>query len=65
MKYKYIGDGAGVPGLPHEITDEDAKAQGIEELLRQAIENGSYVEAQGQPSPPTPLPKGEGRKAKE
>ncbi len=23
MKYRYVGDGLGVPGLPHEITDED------------------------------------------
>lgn len=43
-KYKYIGEGAGVPGLPHEITEEQAQARGLSELLRAAIENGSYIE---------------------
>jgi hypothetical protein len=45
MNYKYIGDGAGVPGLPHEISDEEAQAQGLSDLLMAAIANGSYVEA--------------------
>jgi hypothetical protein len=46
MKYKYVGDGAGVPGLPHEISDEEAESLGITELLKAAVENGSYVEDQ-------------------
>lgn len=36
--------GAGVPGLPHVITDEEAAALGVSELLKAAIHNGSYVE---------------------
>lgn len=44
MQYKYVGDGLGVPGLPHEISDEEAQEQGVSELLHAAIENGSYVE---------------------
>ncbi len=51
MKYKYIGDGAGVPGLPHEITDEEAQAQGLSDLLMAAVANGSY-QAVESTSPP-------------
>jgi len=43
-QYRYIGAGAGVPGLPHEITDEQAKARGVEDLLKAAVENGNYAE---------------------
>ena len=43
MVYKFIGKGMGVPGLPHEISDEEAKRLGVGELLKAAIENGSYV----------------------
>lgn len=45
MIYKYIGDGAGVPGLPHEISDEEAQGLGVTDLLKAALENGSYAEA--------------------
>ncbi len=48
MKYKFIGDGMGVPGLAHEISEEEAEAAGVSEILLAAIENGSYV--------PSPLP---------
>jgi hypothetical protein len=41
-EYKYVGDGVGVPGLPHEISDEEAEQLGVVELLKAAIENGSY-----------------------
>lgn len=27
-KYRYVGDGQGVPGLPNEITDAEVKAMG-------------------------------------
>ena len=60
MVYKFIGKGMGVPGLPHEISDEEAKRLGVGELLKAAIENGSYV-AMDEPSPLTPLPEGEGK----
>jgi len=42
--YKFIGEGEGVPGLPHEITDEEAAALGVSDVLKAAVENGSYVE---------------------
>lgn len=42
MKYVYVGNDAGVPGLPHEISDEEAARLGISDLLMSAIENGSY-----------------------
>lgn len=42
MQYIYIGKGIGVPGLPHEISDEEARAQGLESLLVDALANGSY-----------------------
>lgn len=41
--YRYAGSDAGVPGLPHEITAEQAKELGVEELLKAAIGNGSYI----------------------
>lgn len=55
--FRYVGNGAGVPGLPHEITDEEAKALGVDGLLKEAVNNGSYVEVDPSPSP---SPKGEG-----
>jgi len=44
-KYKYAGNGMGVAGLPHEISDEEAVALGVEvdALLKAAIKNGNYV----------------------
>lgn len=45
MRYKFVGDGAGVPGLPHEITDDEAEALGVTELLKAAVENGNYQPA--------------------
>lgn len=44
--YKYVGDGLGVPGLPHEISDREAEKLGVSEVLREAIENGSYKAAE-------------------
>ena len=41
----YVGAGDGVPGLPREITDEQAKADGLTILLNQAIDAGVYVES--------------------
>jgi hypothetical protein len=42
--YVYVGDGLGIPGLPHAITESQAKAAGLWELLKEAIERGYYVE---------------------
>jgi hypothetical protein len=54
-KYKFIGEGLGVPGLPHELTDEEAKALGdsgyldedgktisMHQVLMQAVKAGNY-----------------------
>lgn len=36
--------GDGVPGLPQEITAEQAAALGLDEILKAAVENGTYLE---------------------
>lgn len=51
MKYKFVGEGMGIPGLPHEITDEEAERLGVTELLAAAIANGSYAPAEEKPAP--------------
>jgi len=43
MIYKFIGAGMGVPGLPHQISEEEAERLGVKELLQAAIDNGNYV----------------------
>lgn len=43
-KYKYVGNGLGVSGLPHEITDEQAKKRKVYDLLQSAIAAGLYKE---------------------
>lgn len=63
MNYRYVGDGEGIPGLPHEISDDEAAELGVSEILKAALENGSYVEEKPS-SRPSSL-KGEGAKKKE
>ena len=43
MIYKFVGNGAGIPGLPHEISDEQAKELGLTAILEEAVRNGNYV----------------------
>ncbi len=45
-KYKFNGTGPGVPGLPHEISDEQVAQfnPGQRELLTAAIAAGTYIE---------------------
>lgn len=41
----YIYDtsrGAGVPGLPHVVTEAEAEALGLLSVLKEAVKNGSY-----------------------
>lgn len=45
MDYRYVGDGVGVPGLPHEISDDEAEKLGVKDLLDEAIANGSFAPA--------------------
>jgi hypothetical protein len=40
--YKFVGKGAGVPGLPHTVSRKEAKRRGVEEILNAAIKNGNY-----------------------
>lgn len=42
--------GAGIPGLPHEVTEAEAEALGLLSVLREAIQNGSY-KAKAEPKP--------------
>jgi len=53
-KYKYVGDGAGVPGLPHEISQ--AEIDQFNELQAAgwsaALSSGLYVEV-AEPKPVT------------
>jgi hypothetical protein len=45
-EHVYIFDvsrGAGVPGLPHEVTEAQAFAAGVLDILIEAIANGSYT----------------------
>lgn len=42
--FKFAGAGDGVPGLPHEVTDEQAAELGLTTLLRQAVEAGTFAE---------------------
>lgn len=44
-KYKFnLKFGDGIPGLAHEVTDEEAEAAGLGEALKAAIKSGVYVE---------------------
>lgn len=40
--YVYVGGGAGVPGLPHQITEAEALELGVADLLADAVANGNY-----------------------
>lgn len=42
-KWIYQRNDAGIPGLPHEITDEEAAERGLTGLLRDAIDAGAYL----------------------
>jgi hypothetical protein len=42
-RYCFCGNGEGVPGMPHEVTMEQAEALGLGEALDACIKNGSYV----------------------
>lgn len=42
--YEFVGEGAGIPGLPHQVTKEEAKNRKVGELLEIAIKKGVYAE---------------------
>lgn len=43
QRYRFAGDGLGVPGLPHEVSMQEAIELGVKELLEGAVKNGAYV----------------------
>lgn len=48
--YRFVGQGQGVPGLPHVVSYEGAEAMGVLEILEAAIENGNYIEDNPEPT---------------
>jgi hypothetical protein len=40
--YQFCGDGQGIPGLPHEISQAEADELGVGDVLKSAIEAGVY-----------------------
>jgi len=55
-QYRFVGDGAGVPGLPHELTDDEARRLGVESLLADALKIGTYQEIAGSEEQPRTRP---------
>lgn len=51
-----LGAGNFVPGLPFEISEEEAKIFGLEKLLADAVRDGSYAEAGGSKKTKLPPP---------
>ena len=49
QKYIFVGNGAGVPGLPHEITQAEIDQFNPDELAiwQAALDNGLYIETEG------------------
>jgi len=43
-RYRYAGSGQGVPGLPHELDDDEAERLGVKPLLAEALQAGLYKE---------------------
>src|SRR3990167_7087585 len=41
--YVYIGDGAGIAGLPNIVSEQEAKDAGVLDLLKDAIKAGKYI----------------------
>lgn len=41
-QYRFCGDGAGIPGLPHEVTTMQAHELGLLDVLEAALKNGNY-----------------------
>lgn len=40
--FQFCGDGAGIPGLPHEVTAKQAEDLGLLDELKAAVANGNY-----------------------
>jgi len=50
--YTYKGTGAGIPGLPHQITEEELKTlpEGLKRVFAAALAEGAYGESAGMES---------------
>lgn len=42
IRYRYVGDGLGVPGLPHEIESKSGLPEHLKAVLESALEIGTY-----------------------
>jgi hypothetical protein len=54
--YRFCGEGAGVPGLPHVLSREQAEAAGVSQLLDAAIDNGNYAAVSSPPVSEADIP---------
>jgi len=51
--------GDGIPGIPSEITEEEARELGVEKLLADAVASGAYVPQEQDRAPvEKPVPTG-------
>ena len=53
-KYIYNGEGIGIPGLPHEVTQSEARALGVGDVLAAAIKRGAYKKVKPPRKPKAP-----------
>lgn len=53
--YRFVGNGPGIPGLAHEVTAEEAKALGVEDVLAAAVARGAYQEIKPERRPAAPV----------
>ncbi len=49
MKYQFVGNGQGVPGLPNEVTDKQAEALGLTKVLAECVKAKLYKEVKSKP----------------
>jgi hypothetical protein len=53
--YVFVGEGIGIPGLPHRVTQVEAAQLGLSDVLSKAITDGSYAfiqpKAEVEPTP--------------
>jgi hypothetical protein len=57
--WKYVGDGAYLPGIPaRDISDEEARERGIEDTLTAASIYRHVKDEASRPNPAQPITKG-------
>ena len=60
-RYQFVGDGDGVGGLPQNVSQAEADALGVGDVLTAAIANGNYqVVAQAKKKGPAAAPAASG-----